>query len=147
MWAEGEDVSLLSAVINVARTGDPETRGRMEMLTNVSDTLRIQAQKVIVAIPPKLAGRIVFRPPLPTAHDQLCQRAPMGSIGKVIAIYKTPLWRDQGLNGEVSSPEETNEMRRLDDAPEEEILVAVTEDFVIYFGPKAREVQSWALQM
>ncbi|KAF5720249.1 monoamine oxidase [Fusarium globosum] len=217
MSAEGEDVSLLSAVINVARTGDAETKGRMEMLTNVKngsleerieggpqniaiklaerlgsdrirlqapvrqilqsgdgylivgDSFHVQAHKVIIAIPPTLAGRIVYQPPLPAARDQLCQRVPMGSIGKVIAIYKTPFWRDQGLSGEVASLEgvsqstfdssppdgsfgammgflEANEMRRLDDASEEEIFVAVTEDFVRYFGPKAREVQSWVLQ-
>ncbi|KAK2474605.1 hypothetical protein H9L39_14565 [Fusarium oxysporum f. sp. albedinis] len=217
MSAEGEDVSLLSAVINVARTGDIETKGRMEMLTNVKngsleerieggpqniaiklaerlgsdtvrirapvrqilqndvgylvvgDSFRVEAQKVIIAIPPTLAGRIVYQPPLPAARDQLCQRVPMGSIGKVIAIYKTPFWRDQGLSGEVASLEgvsqstfdssppdgsfgammgfiEANEMRRLDDASEEGIFAAVTEDFVRYFGPKAREVQSWVLQ-
>ncbi|KAG5789090.1 hypothetical protein H9Q69_011857 [Fusarium xylarioides] len=87
----------------------------------------------------------------------------MGSIGKVIAIYKTLFWREQGLCGEVASLEglsqstfdssppdasfgammgflEANEMRRLDDASEEEIFAPVTEDFVRYFGPKAREV-------
>ncbi|EMT71650.1 Putative flavin-containing monoamine oxidase A [Fusarium odoratissimum] len=210
--ADGEDVSLLSVVINVARTGD-----RMEMLTNVKngfleerieggpqniaiklaecigsdtvrlrasvrqilqsdagylvvgDSFRVQAQKVIIAIPPILAGRIVYQPPLPAARDQLCQRVPMGSIGKVIAIYKTPFWRDQDLSGEVASLEgvsqstfdsspldgsfgamlgfiEANEMRRLDDASEEEIFAVVKEDFARYFGPKAREVQSWVLQ-
>ncbi|KAL9562619.1 hypothetical protein ACKAV7_013183 [Fusarium commune] len=217
MSAEGEDVSLLSAVINVARTGDPETKGRMQMLTNVKngsledrieggpqniaiklaerlgsdrvrlqapvrqilqndagylvvgDSFRVQAHKVIIAIPPTLAGRIVYQPPLPAARDQLCQRVPMGSIGKVIAIYKTPFWRDQALSGEVASLEgvsqstfdssppdasfgammgflEANEMRRLDGCSEEEIFAVVTEDFVRYFGPKAREVQSWVLQ-
>ncbi|KAL9573940.1 hypothetical protein ACKAV7_001932 [Fusarium commune] len=61
--------------------------------------------KVIIAIPPTLAGRIIYHPPLPAARDQLCQRVPMGSIGKAIAIYKTPFWRDQGLSGEVASLE------------------------------------------
>ncbi|PNP74422.1 hypothetical protein FNYG_12471 [Fusarium nygamai] len=153
MSAEGEDVSLLSAVINVARTGDPETKARMEMLTNVKngsleerieggpqniaiklaerlgsdtvrlqapvrqifqnddgylvvgDSFRVQAHKVIIAIPSTLAGRIVYQPPLPAARDQLCQSVPMGSIGKVIAIYKTSFWRNQGLSGEVASLE------------------------------------------
>ncbi|EXL99425.1 hypothetical protein NOF04DRAFT_5019 [Fusarium oxysporum II5] len=135
----------------------------------VGDSFRVQAQKVIIAIPPILAGRIVYQPPLPAARDQLCQRVPMGSIGKVIAIYKTPFWRDQDLSGEVASLEgvsqstfdsspldgsfgamlgfiEANEMRRLDDASEEEIFAVVKEDFARYFGPKAREVQSWVLQ-
>ncbi|KAG5804603.1 hypothetical protein H9Q74_012395 [Fusarium xylarioides] len=109
------------------------------------ESFRVQAREVIIAIPPTLAGRIVYQPPR--------QRVPMGSIGKAIANYKTPFWRDQGLSGEVASLEavsqstfdssppdasfrtmlgflEANEMRRLDYAYEEEIFDAVKEDFV-----------------
>ncbi|KAH7196095.1 amine oxidase [Fusarium oxysporum] len=195
--ADGEDVSLLSVVINngsleerieggpqniaiklAERLGSDTVRLRAsvrQILQSdagylvVGVSFRVQVQKVIISIPPTLAGRIVYQPPLPAARDQLCQRVPMGSIGKVIAIYKTPFWRDQYLSGEVASLEgvsqstfdssppdgsfgammgfiEANEMRRLDDASEEEIFAVVTEDFARYFGPKAREVQSWVLQ-
>ncbi|KAK2674169.1 Flavin amine oxidase [Fusarium oxysporum f. sp. vasinfectum] len=199
MSAEGEDVSLLSAIINVARTGDPETKGRMELLTNVKngsleerveggpqniaiklaerlgsdtvrlqapvrqilqndagylvvgDSFRVQAQKIIIAIPPH--ARRSYR--LPTSPPRSSRPAlparPNGLSGEAASL--------EGVSQSTfdSSPPdssfgammgflEANEMRRLDDVSEEEIFAAVTEDFVRYFGPKAREVQSWVLQ-
>lgn len=61
----------------------------------------VTARRAIVALPPPLAGRIAYEPPLPAARDHLTQRMPMGSIMKAIAIYDRPFWRDQGLAGEV----------------------------------------------
>jgi monoamine oxidase len=37
------------------------------------------------------------------ARLQLMQRVPMGSVWKVHAVYDRPFWREQGLNGQVSS--------------------------------------------
>ena len=34
-------------------------------------------------------------------RDQLTQRMPIGSLIKTIAVYDTPFWRAQGLNGQV----------------------------------------------
>ncbi|KAJ0136622.1 hypothetical protein HZ326_20361, partial [Fusarium oxysporum f. sp. albedinis] len=73
MSAEGEDVSLLSAVINVARTGDIETKGRMEMLTNVKNGSleeRIEGGPQNIAI--KLAERL--------GSDTVRIRAPVRQI-------------------------------------------------------------------
>jgi len=64
---------------------------------------RYRAQAVIVAIPPTLAARIQYEPPLPPARDQLTQRLPNGSVIKCFAVYPTPFWREQGLNGFVTS--------------------------------------------
>ncbi|HEX6799342.1 MAG TPA: flavin monoamine oxidase family protein [Ktedonobacterales bacterium] len=63
----------------------------------------VTAQRAIVAIPPPLAGRLRYRPPLPGLRDQLTQRTPMGSVYKVHCLYETPFWRDEGLTGQVSS--------------------------------------------
>lgn len=41
------------------------------------------ACRVVVAIPPALAGRIRFDPPLPTLKDQVFQRHAMGGVIKV----------------------------------------------------------------
>ena len=68
-----------------------------------ADKTTVKAQRVIVAIPPHLAGRIVYEPGLPAARDQLTQRMPIGSLIKTIAVYDTPFWRAQGLNGQVTS--------------------------------------------
>jgi monoamine oxidase len=61
--------------------------------------LRVRAKRVIVAIPPTLAGRIDYRPHLPPERDQLTQRLPQGTLIKVAAVYNRPFWRDAGLTG------------------------------------------------
>ncbi len=61
------------------------------------------ASGVIVALPPTLAGRIAYDPPLPGSRDQLTQRVPAGSVIKMQLAYATPFWREQGLNGQAVS--------------------------------------------
>jgi monoamine oxidase len=61
--------------------------------------LRVRARRVIVALPPTLAGRIDYRPDLPPERDQLTQRLPQGNLTKVACVYDRPFWRDAGLNG------------------------------------------------
>jgi monoamine oxidase len=61
------------------------------------------ARKVIVAVPPTLAARIAYDPPLPALRDQLTQRLPMGSVIKVEVVYRTPFWRKAGLSGHATS--------------------------------------------
>jgi monoamine oxidase len=63
----------------------------------------VRALRAIVAVPPALAGRIEYDPPLPGARDQLTQRMPMGSVIKCMAVYDEPFWRDDGLTGQVVS--------------------------------------------
>ena len=59
--------------------------------------------RAIVAVPPTLAGRIRYSPPMPGFRDQLTQRMPQGTVIKTMAIYERPFWREQGLNGQVTS--------------------------------------------
>lgn len=65
----------------------------------VSDTVTVEAQKVIVAVPPNLYSRISFSPPLPWLQQQMHQHQSMGLVIKVHAVYETPFWRDAGLSG------------------------------------------------
>ena len=65
----------------------------------VSDRYVNRATRVIVAVPPVLAGRIQYEPALPTARDGLTQRMPQGHLVKVQAIYERSFWRADGLNG------------------------------------------------
>ncbi|HVW47414.1 MAG TPA: FAD-dependent oxidoreductase, partial [Solirubrobacterales bacterium] len=71
--------------------------------TDAGDGLRLRARRAIVAIPPTLAGRIDYEPPLPAARDQLTQRMPQGSVIKTMAVHERPFWRDDGLSGQASS--------------------------------------------
>src|SRR3954466_2983111 len=68
-----------------------------------SEKLTAVGQRVIVAIPPPLAGRLQYTPRLPALRDQLTQRMPLGSVMKVIALYDKPFWRDKGYTGQVVS--------------------------------------------
>jgi monoamine oxidase len=63
-------------------------------------SLEVTAKRAIVAIPPTLAGRIAYDPPLPPLRDQLTQRMPQGSVGKMAAIHEEPFWRHEGLSGQ-----------------------------------------------
>src|SRR5207253_5462400 len=69
----------------------------------VSDGFSATAQRVIVAVPPTLAGRIDYDPPMPPLRDQLVQHMPQGTLMKFEAIYDTPFWRAQGLAGQAVS--------------------------------------------
>jgi monoamine oxidase len=62
-----------------------------------------RAKRVVVAVPPALAGRIQYQPGLPVARDQLTQRVPMGATTKIVMTYGAPFWREAGLSGEAVS--------------------------------------------
>src|SRR5699024_10316011 len=62
-----------------------------------------EGDRVIVAIPPTLAGRIDYQPLLPSWRDQLLQKTPAGAVCKVFAAYPAPFWREEGLNGQAAS--------------------------------------------
>jgi len=61
--------------------------------------------RVVVALPPALAGRLRYTPGLPGGRDQLTQQVPMGSVIKFNVLYDRPFWREDGLSGHVSSPD------------------------------------------
>ncbi|HEX5929179.1 MAG TPA: FAD-dependent oxidoreductase [Solirubrobacterales bacterium] len=65
--------------------------------------LTVRARRAIVAVPPTLAGRIAYDPPLPARRDQLTQRMPQGTVIKTMAIYERPFWREEGLSGQATS--------------------------------------------
>jgi monoamine oxidase len=62
-----------------------------------------RGRRLIVALAPTLAGRILYDPPLSGQRDQLTQRMPQASAHKMFALYDEPFWRADGLNGQVIS--------------------------------------------
>jgi monoamine oxidase len=64
-----------------------------------ADRITVAARRVIVAIPPNLAGAIDYSPSLPTNRVQVTQRWPQGLVVKVQMIFAEPFWRADGLNG------------------------------------------------
>ncbi len=67
------------------------------------DGSEYRGEVAVVTLPPTLAGRLEYDPPLPSWRDQLTQRMPAGSVIKAFAIYDQPFWRADGLNGQVAS--------------------------------------------
>ena len=67
------------------------------------DGTQYRGDAAIVTLPPALAGRLEYDPPLPSWRDQLTQRMPAGSVIKAYAIYPEPFWRSDGLNGQAAS--------------------------------------------
>src|SRR5215217_1805962 len=93
--ALGDRVQLSTPVRKVTQTGDG--------VQVVSDRLTVRAARAILAVPPTLAGRIEFDPPLPTVRDHYTQHSAQGRLMKVEAVYPRPFWRDAGLTGAVVS--------------------------------------------
>jgi monoamine oxidase len=124
------------------------------------DGTQYRGDAAIVTLPPALAGRLEYDPPLPSWRDQLTQRMPAGSVIKAYAIYPEPFWRSAGLNGQAASDTgpvkvtfdnsppsgtpgvlmgflEGKEARAWARRRPEERQEAVTGCFVRYFGPQA----------
>lgn len=122
--------------------------------------LAAHAQRVIVAVAPTLAGRIMYDPPLPGIRDQLTQRMPQASAMKAFFVYDEPFWRDAGLNGQLISDVgparmsndtgipgddrgmiltflEGEQARTFGRWPEAERRQALTDLLVRHFGPQA----------
>ena len=126
----------------------------------------VSAARAIVAIPPPLAARVEFDPPLPPLRDGLVQRMPQGTITKTFALYDEPFWRRDGLSGEalsdtgpatltfdVSPPSGSpgvllgfvggDDARRLSRLPFDERRGAVLASLGRLFGPRALEPADW----
>ena len=99
-----EGLARLVADAGVAvRLGSPVRRIRHddEGVTVDHDGGSVRAARAVVTVPPAVAGRIAYDPPLPAPRDQLMQRMPGGSVIKFHVVYESPWWRDDGLNGQV----------------------------------------------
>src|SRR3954468_4059577 len=68
-----------------------------------TDKYYVQGKRVIVAMPPATAGRIVYHGGMTDLRDQLMQRIPQGTLRKFDAVYDKPFWRDKNLSGQCIS--------------------------------------------
>ncbi len=50
-------------------------------------------------MPPTLAGRLTYDPPMPPLRDHLTQRMPIRGKIRVAVVYDEPFWRRDGLSG------------------------------------------------
>jgi monoamine oxidase len=64
-----------------------------------ADGVSVRAAKVIMAIPPALAGQVRYDPILPPEHAALFHQMIGGTEIKTVAVYDEPFWRADGLCG------------------------------------------------
>jgi putrescine oxidase len=57
-------------------------------------------------VPPNLTEGIEFDPVLPAWRMRMSQALSQGSINKILAVYESPFWRDEGLSGQGFAPYE-----------------------------------------
>jgi monoamine oxidase len=83
------------------RLGEPALRLSQDSSGVEIETPRghYAAKFAVVAMPPHLAGRIHYEPPMPPLREQLTQRVPMGCCAKILISYERPFWREKGLAG------------------------------------------------
>lgn len=158
----------------VVRTIAQDNGGVTVFYESTEATGSVTARHVVVAIPPTLAGRIRYRPPLPAARDALTQQIPAGSVIKFQVGYPTPFWREAGLSGFVislddafnivldNSPPDAScgvlvgflegaHAREAAELPTEQRHKLVLDALAKYFGPQAAEPfdiveQDWAAE-
>ncbi len=151
------------------RLGHPVRRveqddGGTRVITRTGEVY--EAGRVIVTLPPTLAGRLEYQPALPSWRDQLTQRLPAGSVIKVFATYEEPFWRTDGLTGQAASDTgpvkvtfdnsppsgrpgillgfiEANEARSWARRSPSERRRATLSCFARYFGPRAGQADEY----
>lgn len=131
-----------------------------------ADECVINANRVLIAVPPPTVRRLEFSPALPPVHQQWRQHQSFGQVIKVHATYPTPFWRAEGLSGTAFSPyltvheayDNTNHHaeqgtlvgfvsdRRADELlalePADRMAI-VLDSFAAYFGDEARHPVSY----
>lgn len=108
-----------------------------------SDGGEVTARKVIVAIPPALAGRLHYEPAVPSQRDALTQQMPMGSVIKVQVAYAAPFWRQAGLSGLATNLDNGGLSVTLDNSPVDGSCGVIVGFFE---GAEAREVADLTLE-
>jgi monoamine oxidase len=141
--AQGLALGLAASLGERLRLGAPVRRieQRADSLRVIADGLEVEATSAIVAVPPAVAARIEFDPPLPETRRRLAERLRPGRLNKCIALYETPFWRRQGLSGE--SVTDVGPVTLTFDCSPRDGSAGVMLGFV--GGPEAREMATMAL--
>ena len=63
----------------------------------------VDAKQVIVALPPVLAGRLEYDPPMPALRDHMTQRMSIRGRFRMALVYPEPFWRAAGYSGNLTT--------------------------------------------
>ena len=91
----GNRLHLSSKVVDVAQGG--------RLLTDTGEWC--EAEHVVLALPPRIAAKLRFQPPLDRDILRMLEAIPtwMAGHAKFVAVYDTPFWRARGLSGDAMS--------------------------------------------
>lgn len=97
-----EDALLLSSPVTKLTLVDQTIQIEMAGSNGVRS---VSTNRVILAVPPRLARNLPFHPPLPEKALTALAAIPtwMAGQAKIVAVYDRPHWRDQGLSGDAFS--------------------------------------------
>ena len=87
----GDAVRLGEAVTGVEHGG-----GAITVRTTAG---RYEARHVVLALPPTIAARVAFDPPLPAEVERALSAWRSGKVIKALLRYERPFWRDGGFSG------------------------------------------------
>ena len=119
-----------------------------------------ECRAVVVALPPVMASRVRFDPPLPANRDIALSHMAAGNVIKFQVEYETPFWRGDGLSGTVLSTDhdvslvydncvpdsqrgilvafvEGRHARAFNELSQEARAAAVVGDLTAFFGERA----------
>lgn len=89
----------LGAVVESIEYGD------LAATVVLADGERIEARHVISTLPPRLAAKMTYDPPLPQWRTETAAKVAAGNVIKAFLVYEKPFWRDRGLSGQSSADE------------------------------------------
>ena len=103
-----------SALINALALGLPQERLHLgtpvrEVASSgqiaLGDRSLWQAERIVLAVPPRIAATLHFEPALDPSQRQLLTEIPtwMAGHAKLVAVYEEPFWRREGLSGDAMS--------------------------------------------
>jgi monoamine oxidase len=104
--AGGASIELNMRVLSIdqqAARGEGLPRVRVDAVSTApgAEPRSFLADVVVVALPPRLAVQLDFRPALPVAKSEAMRRTPtwMENTGKVVFFYTSAFWRERQLSG------------------------------------------------
>lgn len=147
----GNDVVLRAPVREITQDG--------ASVTVEADGITVRAPRVVMTIPPALAGHVRYDPVLPPEKAILFHLMPGGTEIKTVAVYDEPFWRNDGLAGSSAAMDDIAEVtldtsqpggpgvlasyaagakaRTLARMSEADRHAAILQIFTTRFGPKA----------
>lgn len=99
----GERVVLGAEVLGISGWDAASSPGQPRPVRVQTSAGDVRCAGVVVALPPVMASRVRYAPPLPAGRDIAHSQMSPGAVIKFQVEYETPFWRAEGLSGTVLS--------------------------------------------